>query len=247
MATLLAALPGALRSQDAEPKLFLMADILVDVAQAGEYEAAMKALLTELAKHGFPLVFDTYSTDDSHYYIIYGLENHAGVDRWHAAWRGLAEKMGADAFQALRRRMAAAELGRDYRFWYFRTDISYLPQKERLKPEEIGFYTWDYVWLVPGAEAAFEALNKEWISLSRSRGARDPFLTYAGDLASDGPVYCWFEYGKSAADYAAAEEEFWRSLGERGAALSKRTRSLIRKQETKTGRYRPDLSFAPVK
>jgi hypothetical protein len=210
-----------------------------------EYESALKDLLAVLDKHGFSVRFDTYSTDDSRYYLIYGVETYAGVDGWKAAWREQAQKMGPDAYQALRRRLAALELERSYKFWYFRTDLSFLPENERLKPAEIGYYTWDYVWLVPGAEAEFEALNKEWIALSRSRGARDPFLTYAGDLATDGPVYCWFEYGRSAADYAGAEEAFWRSLGEAGAELSKRTRALIRRTETKTGRYRPDLSYAP--
>jgi hypothetical protein len=229
------------------PPLYLMADIRVEVAKVSDYETALKDMIAGAGQHGFPIQFDTYATDDGHYYIIYGVEDHAGVERWKAAWRDLDRKMGPGAFADLGRRMAAAELGRDYRFWYFRTDISYLPQPERLKPEEIAFYAWDYVWLVPGSEAAFEALNKEWIALSRSRGARDPFLTYAGELGSDGPVYCWLEYGKSAADYASAEERFWESLGPDGAALSKRTRAMIRRTESKTGRYRPDLSYAPRK
>ena len=227
------------------PALFLMEDILVDISRTAAYETALKELIAELGRSGFPFRFDTYVTDDSHYYIIDGVENYAGIDRWKAAWLDLAQKMGPDVFQSYRRRMAAAELGSDHRFWYFRTDLSYLPQEERLKPEEIGYCTWDYVWLAPGAEPEFESLNTEWIALSRSRGARDPFLTYAGDFGSDGPIYCWFEYGKSAADYALAEEKFWKSLGDKGAALSKRTRALIRRMETKTGRYRPDLSFAP--
>jgi len=241
----LSALGASQTAPPSPPQLYLMADIRVEVAKSPAFEADLMDLLAALGKHGFPVQFDTYSTDDSHYYIIYGLEDYAGVDRWKTAWTDLVRKMGPDAFSALRRRLAAAELERDYRFWYFRTDISYLPQKERLRPEEIGYYTWDFVWLIPGAETEFEELNKDWIALSRSHGAGDPFLTYAGDLAPDGPVYCWFEYGKSAADYAQAEERFWTSLGDAGAALSKRTRALIERMETKTGRYRPDLSYAP--
>jgi len=231
--------------QEAPPQLYLMGDFLIDASRVAEYESALKDLLAALDEHGFSVRFDTYSTDDSHYYLIYGIENYAGVDRWRAAWRDFAQKMAPSDFPALRRRMAAAELERAYRFWHFRPDLSFLPEKERLKPEEIGYYTWDYVWLVPGAEAEFEALNKEWIALSRARGALDPFMTYAEDLGANGPVYAWFEYGRSAADYAAAEEAFWRSLGEAGADLSKRTRAVIRRLDTKTGRYRPDLSYAP--
>lgn len=225
--------------------IYLMADIRVEVAKAPDYEAAMKALVAALRENAFPVRFDTYSTDDSRYYVVYGLEGYAGVDSLQAAWRDAAARMGAGKFQALHGRLTASELERVLRLWTFRTDISYLPAPERLKPAEIGYYTWDYVWLVPGREAEFEALNREWMALSKAKKSRDPFMTYQGGIGTDEPVYVWFEYGKSAADYALTEERFWKSLGDAGAALSKRTRALIHKMETKTGRYRPDLSYAP--
>ena len=230
------------------PQLYLMADIQVEVARVGEYEAALKALIAALKENAFPITFDTYATDDSRYYIIYGLESGYGaVDGLHQAWREAAAKIGLPKFQALHARITAAELERVFRFWTFRTDLSFLPSPERLKPSEIGYYTWDYVWILPGKEAEFEALNREWMALSAARQARDPFMTYQGGYGNEEPVYVWFEYGKSAADYALAEEKFWKSLGDAGAALSKRTRALIRRTETKTGRYRPDLSYAPSK
>jgi hypothetical protein len=238
----------AAQDASAPPSLYLMADIRVEVAKVPAYEAALKALMAALKGCAFPVVFDTYATDDSRYYIIYGLEGGYGaVDGLHKAWRDAAAKMGPAKFQALQARLTDGELERVFRFWTFRTDLSFLPVPERLKPAEIGYYTWDYVWLVPGKEAEFEALNREWMALSAARKARDPFMTYQGGYGNEEPVYVWFEYGKSAADYALAEEKFWKSLGDAGAALSKRTRALIRRMETKTGRYRPDLSYAPAK
>jgi hypothetical protein len=237
---------GVARSQEAPSQLYLMADIQVEVSKVPDYEAAFKALIAALNETAFPVVFDTYATDDSRYYVIYGLEGGYGaVDRLHEAWRAAAANIGPQKFQALHARMTDRELGRVFRFWTFRADLSFLPSPERLKPADIGYYTWDYVWLIPGKEAEFEALNREWMALSAARKARDPFMTYQGGYGNEEPVYVWFEYGKSAADYALAEEEFWRSLGAEGAALSKRTRALIRRMETKTGRYRPDLSYAP--
>jgi hypothetical protein len=226
--------------------LYLMADIRVEVARVPEYEAALKALIGALGDAAFSVVFDTYATDDSHYYIIYGLEaGYGAIDGLHKAWRDAALRMGPEKFQALHGRMTASEASRVLKVWTFRTDLSFLPVPERLKPGEIAYYTWDYVWIVPGREAAFEALNREWAALSAARKARDPFMTYQGGLGNEEPVYCWFEYGKSAADYALAEEKFWEALGDEGAALSKRTRALIRRTETKTGRYRPNLSYSP--
>ena len=237
-------------SQDVPPPpaLYLMADIKVEVAKVPDYEAALKSLIAALHECGFPVVFDTYATDDSRYYIIYGLEGGYGaVDGLHKAWRDAAAKIGPAKFQALHARMTDCELERVFRFWTFRTDLSFLPVPERLKPAEIGYYTWDYVWLVPGKEAEFEALNREWMALSAARKARDPFMTYQGGYGNEEPVYVWFEYGKSAADYALPKRRSGSPWATTGAALSKRTRALIRKMETKTGRYRPDLSYAPAR
>jgi hypothetical protein len=245
LAVLLVAWPDQGLAQENPSQLYLMGDFLVDASRAGEYEAALKELLANLEKHGFPFRFDTYTTDDSHYFVVYGLKDFAEVNRWITAWGEQARQMGPENLQAVHRRIVSAEIERIYQFWYFRPDISFLPEKERLKPEDIGHYVWDFVWVIPGKEAEFEALNKDWIALSRAKKARDPFRTYAGDLGTNMPVYVWLEYGRSPADYALAEERFWKSVGADGAVLSKRTRALIRKLESKTGRYRPDLSFDP--
>ncbi|MFZ2054582.1 MAG: hypothetical protein WAU81_10335 [Candidatus Aminicenantales bacterium] len=245
LAVFLGAWPAQTRSQEAPPQLYLMGDFLVDVSRVAEYEAAIKDLIDNLEKHGFPFRLDTYSTDDCHYYIVFPLKNYADADLWFEAWGEIGQKMRPENLRALHSRIVAAEIERVYTFWRFRPDISFLPEKERLKLEEIGYYTWDFVWLIPGKEAEFEAINKEWIALSTSKKARDPFLTYMGDLGTKMPVYVWIEYGKSAADYAVTEEKFWKAMGEEGAALSKRTRALIRRMESKTGQYRPDLSYSP--
>ena len=80
---------------------------------------------------------------------------------------------------------------------------------------------------------------------------RDVIITPTGNYGKLGEradrLPHWFEYGKSAADYALAEEKLRKSLGDAGAALSKRTRALIRRPEAKAGRHRPDLADSPSK
>ncbi len=245
LAVCLGAWPGQALAQEDQPNLYLMGDFLVDVSRVSQYESALKEIMAALEKHEFPFSVFVYSTDDCHYYAIYPLKGFADIDLWYKAWDELHQKMSPEELQELHGRIVAAELERTYKFWRFRPDISFLPKNERLKPEEIGYYTWDYVWVIPGKETEFEAINKEWVALSSAKNAQDPFLTYMGDIGTRMPVYCWFEYGRSAADYAATEEKFWKAMGEEGAALSKRTRALIRRMESKTGRARPDLSYWP--
>ena len=239
--------PTVALSQDARPQLYLVADFLIDVSRAGEYETAVKELLAEWKKLDFPYRLDTFGTDDGHCYGVVALNSFGEVDALNEAWRALERKMGAGRLASLHERIRACEIERIFRFWTFRPDISYLPKPERLRSEEIGYCTWDFVWIIPGKEAEFEARNKDWISLSGVKQARDPFLTYQGGPGTTMPVYVWLEYGKSAADYAVAEDGFWKTLGDAGAALSKRTRAVIRRMESKTGRYRPDLSYDPKK
>src|SRR4030065_2049942 len=106
LAVFLPVFPAAIRSQEAQPQLYLMGDFLVDTSRVAEYETAVKGLLANLEKHGFPYLLHTYSTDDSHYYMVYSLKNYADADSWFEAWADLAQKMGPENLQALHRRPA---------------------------------------------------------------------------------------------------------------------------------------------
>jgi hypothetical protein len=237
--------PAPAQTQEQKPQLYLIGDFLVNASKATEYEAAVKELITNLGKYEFPFSFDTYSTDDLHYYMLYLIQSYADVDLWVRAWGDMWSKIGTEKLQALHNRVVDAEIERVYQFWFMRPDLSYFPENPRLKPEETGFYHWQFVSIIPGKEKEFEEINRQWIALNKRLHNPDPFYTWAGDLGTAMPVYCWIEQGKSAADYFAADENFWKTAGEEGAALSKKTRSLIKKIETKTGRYRPDLSYTP--
>lgn len=226
-------------------QLYLLADWRVDVSRAGEFEAALKDLLAVMAEQGFPSAVDVYAMDDGRYYATLALNGHAGLDSLAAAWAEMGRMSGPDKLAALQARIDACAVERSLQTWTFRPDVSYLPRPERLKPEEIAYTTWDFVWIIPGREAEFEACNREWIALSRAKAALDPFLTYKGGIGTRLQAYVWLEYGRSAADYAAAEDKFWTAMGEEGAALSKRTRATIRTRESRTGSLRRDLSYAP--
>src|SRR4030042_2167936 len=119
-------LPAAVFSQEAQPQLLLMGAFLVDTSRVAAYETAVKELLANLEKHGFSYLLDTYSTDDSHYYMVYSLKNYADADSWFKAWADLAQKMGPENLQALPNSIVAAEIERVYQIWYYPPDISLL-------------------------------------------------------------------------------------------------------------------------
>ncbi|MCK7476931.1 MAG: hypothetical protein M0C28_04895 [Candidatus Moduliflexus flocculans] len=87
---------------------------------------------------------------------------YSSVDYLQAAWRDAALGSAPRVPDPQRPDDGRRSTSRVMRFWTFRPDISFLPSPERLKPSEYGYYTWDYVWLVPGRETFFESINREW-------------------------------------------------------------------------------------
>jgi len=60
------------------------------------------------------------------------------------------------------------------------------------------------------------------------------------------PLYFWVFAAKSLADFSSQDEKYVKMMGEdKVKALQSKTSSLLRKWETKTGMFRPDLSYIP--
>ncbi|MCK7581333.1 MAG: hypothetical protein MZV65_40675, partial [Chromatiales bacterium] len=168
------------------------------------------------------------------------MENYGSIDALHKAWGEAATRIGTERFRALHGRMAALETGRVLKFWTFRPDISFLPVPERLKPEEYGYYTLGFRPAPPRhAKANSRPINREWAALSRGQGR-----AILHDLSERLPAptsrsMSGSNTGNRPRITPWPKRPFWKALGVEGPPCPSRTRALIRKQETKTGRYRP--------
>jgi hypothetical protein len=236
-------LSGLTGAQEQKSQLYSISEMAVKPAMAAKFEAAVKKEI-EL---GYPMPFETYSTDDFFYYFLVPIENYAGIDSMTKAEGDWAAKIGQE-YQAL---MKSVEGTFDYyRAGVVRSvpELSYAPKKPRLKPEEQKFISWGYAYVEFGKEKEFADICKQFVEVSKSKDTSIGWNMFVVESGTEMPFYFWAEGGKSAAEYYAENEKVMKKMGEeKFAELWNKLLATLRKFETKSGMLRPDLSNMPKK
>ena len=238
----LTALPQA---EEQKEQLFLIQDVVVKPSMVSEYEAVVKEWTAQFKKHKFPYPCAAYSTNDFHYYFLNPIKNYADVDNWEKAWDELGKKMGKEQSQALMKLFDDTWEYTKFATYYQVPELSYTPEKPRLKPEETKFTILHFCYIQAGKENEFEKILKEAVALYKSKNIPDGYNIFAGDTGAELPVYVIAEGGKSPSDYYSQAEKNYALLGEEEKALSKKMLAILRKYESKSGWARPDLSYMP--
>jgi len=157
-----------------------------------------------------------------------------------------SERAKPGARDALNRKMGdAAEYYKQATFT-FSPEISYIPEKPRLKPEEAKFAYWGFCYVMPGREKEFEALFKKIVELCKSKKLTIQFNTFSGGIGTDASLYFYTEFGRTAGDYFMTAEKTDKILGQDITDIWNKVMSLMRKYEIKMGSVRSDLSYAPA-
>jgi hypothetical protein len=235
-------LPVATQAQEQKPQLYYVYDFVVKPAMVSQFEAAVKREI-EL---GHPSPYNTFSTDDLHYYFVTPIQNYAGIDSMDKADNEWSTKIGKEKLDALMKSYEGT-------FEYYKAgvirflpDLSYAPKVPGLKPEEGDFVSWGFANVEFGKGKEFRDVLKQWVALYDSNKIPMGWNTYVGVMGVEMPLYLWAERAKSAAQYWAEDEKAMKTIG--GAKvmeLYKKTMALCRKFESKTGWVRADLSNKP--
>jgi hypothetical protein len=236
--TVLFVFSGLTGAQEQKAQLYSISEMVVKPAMAAKFEAAVKREI-EL---GYPMPFETYSTDDFYYYFLVPIENYAGIDAMNKAEGEWAAKIGQE-YQALMKSVEGT-------FDYYRSgvvrslpELSYAPKKARFKPEEQKFITWGFAYVEFGKEKEFADIAKQFVEVSKSKDTSIGWNMYMVQSGTEMPLYFWAESGKSAAEYWGESEKAIKKMGEeKYVELWNKMSALLRKYESKTGRPRPDLS-----
>ncbi|MFB0519560.1 MAG: hypothetical protein ACETWC_09805 [Acidobacteriota bacterium] len=234
-------------AQAEEPKaqLYFVEDVVAKPSMVAEYEAIIKEVVPLCTQHEFPYPFYTYSTDDFHYYFVYPVENYADIDNLHKAWDELGKKIGVKKWQAMMDRFVGTFEYYQYSVIRYLPELSYTPEKPRLKPEEANFVYWEFFSILIGKEKEFAETCQEWIELYKSQKISDGWETYVGETGIELPIYIFIERAKSAVDYYSQSEKIMKLLGEKLKPLVAKTYAICKKVELKTGRFHPGLSYMP--
>lgn len=236
-------MPAPARAQEQKSQLYFVAEIHVKPAMVAQYEAVVKKEI-EL---NYPHPFETYSTDDFIYYVLFPIENYGGIDKMNKAEEEWIAKIGKE-FQAL---MRSAEGTIDYyKYGVVRLtpELSYAPKKPRYKPEEMKFIYWYFVNVEFGKTKEFEDLCKEYVDLYKSKGLPLGWNTFVAEMGVELPLYILSMSGKNPAEFFTEDEKASKKIDqEKTKEMGKKWTSLLRKIEVKMGGPRPELSNIPKK
>lgn len=239
-------IPALPQAEEPKPQLILVEEVVVKPAKVAEWEAHVKQAIELFTKYEFPYQLYAFSYDDFHYHFCRLIDNFADIDNFYKAYEGWSKKMGPEQWESL---MKSGIGTLDYYRYFlirYRPDLSYIL-------EELGFNLWKEghfifvksCYLNFGTEKEYEEITKKWVDIYKNKSIPSGWWTYVGDIGTNMPFYMFVIRAKSAADYYSQSEKIQKLLGEEIKKLMGKTWSPVRKFETKTGRFRPDLSYLP--
>jgi hypothetical protein len=235
-------LPVATLAQEQKPQLYYVYDFVVKPAMVSQFEAAVKREI-EL---GHPSPYNTFSTDDFHYYFLTPIQNYAAIDSMDKADNEWSAKVGKEKFDALMKSYEGTFEHFKAGVIRFLPELSYAPKAAGLKPEESNFMSWGFASIEFGKGKEFRDVLKQWVALYDSNKIPMGWNTFVGVMGVEMPLFIWAERAKSAAQYYADGDKATKTIGEaKVTELWNKTMAVCRKFESKTGWARPELSNKP--
>jgi hypothetical protein len=234
-------------AQETKAQLYFIEDYVVKPSMVPQFEATLKDALTTVFKpYNWLWPMETYATEDFHYYFLYPLENIAEIDKVFAVFYEVIAKFGEQKWDALNKKMGDATEYYKQGTVTLSPELSYIPEKPRLKPEEMKFVYWGFCYVFPGREKEFEAQFKKIVALFKSKGVDNGFKCWAGGLGTEMPFYFYSETGKSPADFFLNSEKVMKLVDPEVTNIWNATLKLMRKFEFKIGAVRADMSYTPA-
>ncbi len=236
-------------AQAEKPKtqLYMVFELVTKPSMAKDYENAVKEEFALLEECKFPHPWYVYSTDDFHYYFFSPMDNFASIDEMDKSYAEMAKKIGKQRWQAVMKRIDDKS---EYYHMYmirYKPDLSYTPENPRLKPEDANFISIDFYYIQPGKEKEFEEVCKDYNALDKRKKIPNDYSFSVMAIGTEMPLYIGLARGRNASDLFSHWEKQQEIEGEEGKVLWEKTWAVCRKFETKTGWFRPDLSYIPEK
>ncbi len=228
-------------------QLLEVSTFAVDPADAPKFEAAVKQLVEAAGKASTPYRW-AFLQDGSQYTLVYPVSDFAYFDdpmqfmRSFSGTEGEAMMQEAMAsFETMDFMVVSQEIAEEKADWSY--------EVEGFDPTTMTAVHSDVMWVKPGVEEKFEALNKEWAAFFAEIGYPYPYTGHQVHFGDTGRVvYATFiddlsdYYGVNSLEKLIEEK----NMGARWQELNERLGAVISRWEHNNAAYRPDMSYWPA-
>lgn len=211
-----------------------------------QYEQATKDLIDALASYRVApekINFMTIAGPELGYVFVMPLGTFGEMDTLHRNWNEAIGIIGKDRWDDISTRVDETIDTREVLHSRWMEDLSFVPRTPRFAPEEATFISYEFYYVIPGREKAFEASCREYRTMYERKRIDIGWNVFKSVTGSELPLYVISYAAPSESDSLALHGEMRKTLGEPASQLEAEALTNVRRIERKQGWIRPDLSY----
>ncbi len=227
---------------------YLLHQEMAKPSQVAAFESTTREFIALVTKNRAAMPdfsFNCLQGEDFTYTFVVPIQGFAGVDKVMANFAALMQADGAKAGELFGRSGATYEHTSEWVVAHA-PELSYVPEKPRVKIEDAKFLQYALYYVMPGKEQEVDAIGKDFIALFRAKGVTDGYNIYRSMMSQEMPMVAVEQWGQDEADFYAQVAKNDALLGDAQKPLLARALAITRRFEVEKTWARPDLSLPPM-
>ena len=248
LAGVLIFLVSALTIAQDEPKdvLYMVHKDVIKANMVPQYEKAVNELYDQLKAHNFGMRIQfASSTDENEYFFLTPISSYADLDKRDAIWGELYEKAGEETMSAIDEQFEGCYEHHNNYVIRLNTELSYMPENPRFKPEEANFIHWDYYQVEEGKEQQAMEFAKKYKELWAKNNVGDGYNVWIADIGHNLGMMVITQTAKDAVDYYEQGKKMMESMGDEINKLNDDFMPLARDFRHVNGKPHPEWVYTP--
>ncbi|MCZ6702323.1 MAG: hypothetical protein O6940_04700 [Ignavibacteria bacterium] len=231
-----------------EPKdmLYMVHKDVIKANKVTQYEKAVNELYEQFKIHNFGMQIQfASSNDENEYFYLTPINSYADLDKADAIWDELYKKAGEETMSAIDKQFEGCYEHHNNYVIRFSTELSYIPENPRLKPEDANFRHWDYYQVEEGKEQQAMELAKKFKELWTKNNVGDGYTVAIADIGHDLGLMVVVQSAKSAVDFYQQSEKLMETMGDEINKLNDEFMKLTRDFRHVNGKPHPEWVYTP--
>jgi len=219
----LCALSIQAQAEKSEPQLWFFHNYVVKPSMVNQFKTCLKEMVAYSKKHNYQYPWYALITDNYHCYIVIPVKDKNDIDNVSKTWGELGKKVGKPWQNLIKNYLNSYEYYVNFLMRH-KPDISYNSEKTEADQEEHTFYVWHIDYVIPGKQAEYEAIYKEWATMDKNLDYTSAYNLFSCEMGLEGPMYIGMSSGKTMSQWYKNNEEFWKEVGKEGQDRTNRRR-----------------------